>query len=130
MKRVLFVDDEPLVLLGLKNLLRVHCRSWEGVFVESAAAALQELERRSFDVVVSDLRMPGLDGAQLLTRVSERWPLAGRVVLSGYGEGAMLEQAARVAHQCLEKPCDFQALREAIEDCAPEEQPSREGQGA
>jgi CheY-like chemotaxis protein len=80
MKRVLFVDDEAALLDGLRGRLRGMRDRWEMVFVESGARALTEMELRAFDVIVTDMRMPGMDGAQLLSIVSERWPDTPRKV--------------------------------------------------
>ena len=84
MKRVLFVDDERPLLDGLRGRLRGLRSRWEMVFVESASRAITELELGAFDVVVSDMRMPGMDGAQLRAAVAERWPATVRIVLSGH----------------------------------------------
>jgi len=61
--RVLFVDDDQAILDGLHNLLRKQHRVWDMVFVTSGAAALEALRLGPFDVIVSDMRMPGMDGA-------------------------------------------------------------------
>jgi HD-like signal output (HDOD) protein len=117
MKRVLFVDDEPALLDGLRGRLRSLRSRWEMVFVESASRAITELELGAFDVVVSDMRMPGMDGAQLLATVAERWPATVRIVLSGHVQE---EQSARVltmAHQYLSKPCSAQQLENVIDRC-------------
>ncbi|MEQ1504325.1 MAG: response regulator [Myxococcota bacterium] len=114
-KRILFVDDEVSVLEGLQNLLRKQRRRWDMVFVTSGADALTELQRGPFDVIVSDMRMPGMDGAALLTKVKERHPSVARVVLSGHAEQDALVRALPVAHQFMSKPCDAEALRVAIE---------------
>ncbi|HEY1101064.1 MAG TPA: response regulator [Myxococcota bacterium] len=114
-QRILFVDDEPSVLDGLQNLLRKQRRRWDMVFATSGDAALSELERTPFDVVVSDMRMPGMDGAALLAAVKERYPHTARIVLSGHAEQSAIERALPVAHQFLSKPCDANVLREVIE---------------
>jgi HD-like signal output (HDOD) protein len=117
LKRVLFVDDEVPVLDGLRARLHALRNRWEMVFVESGPRAITEIEHRPFDVIVTDMRMPGMDGAQLLDCVSERWPETIRIVLSGYAED---EQAARllpVAHQYLSKPCEVRQLENVIARC-------------
>jgi HD-like signal output (HDOD) protein len=114
-KRILFVDDELAVLDGLQNLLRKQRSRWDMVFAPSGARALEELERAPFDVIVSDLRMPGMDGSQLLQRVKELHPGVARIVLSGHAEREMMVRALPVAHQFLSKPCDAEYLRVVIE---------------
>ncbi len=118
-RRVLFVDDDIQVLNGLKLALRKKRDVWEMVFVDSAKAALVELERSPFDTVVSDMRMPLCDGAQLLKQVKEQWPSSIRVILSGDLGIEGLERATKVAHHCLSKPCDFAVLSLAIENASP-----------
>jgi HD-like signal output (HDOD) protein/CheY-like chemotaxis protein len=115
MKSILFVDDEPLILAGLQRLLRAHRNEWDMTFAGSGAEALALLETRPFDAVVTDMRMPAMDGAKLLELVRERSPGTIRIVLSGYFESATALRAVPVAHQYLAKPCDPRKLREAIE---------------
>ena len=117
MKRILFVDDEVLVLEGLRMRLHRLRSKWEMEFVSSGKGAIEIMEQRRFDVIVSDQRMPEMDGATLLRTVLQRWPHAVRIVLSGYAE---LEQAVRlvpVAHQYINKPCDPNQLENVIERC-------------
>ena len=117
MKRILFVDDEVLVLEGLRMRLHRLRSKWEMEFVSSGKGAIEIMEQRRFDVIVSDQRMPEMDGAALLRTVVQRWPHAVRIVLSGYAE---LEQAVRlvpVAHQYISKPCDPNQLENVIERC-------------
>ena len=116
-KRILFVDDEPALLDGLRGRLRSLRSRWEMVFVESASRAIAELQLRPFDVVVSDMRMPNIDGSQLLATIAERWPATIRIVLSGHVQE---EQSARLltsAHQFLSKPCTAQQLENVIDRC-------------
>ncbi|HWB29356.1 MAG TPA: response regulator [Vicinamibacterales bacterium] len=114
-KRILFVDDEEHVLEGLRNLFRRQRHVWDMVFVTSGDAALVELEKAPFDVIVSDMRMPGMDGATLLLHVKSRYPSVVRIVLSGHAERAAMVRALSVAHQFLSKPCEADTLRAALE---------------
>jgi HD-like signal output (HDOD) protein/ActR/RegA family two-component response regulator len=111
---VLFVDDEPLVLQGLQRSLRSERWSWRVGFAESGREALGILERESFDAVVTDLRMPEMDGAELLGTVMERHPHMVRIVLSGEMDPGMIMRAVPCAHQFLAKPCDAQALKATL----------------
>ena len=75
MKKVLFVDDEPNVLQGLRRMLRPMQSEWDMQFVDSPNAAMEHIRADSFDVVVTDMRMPGMDGAQLLDQVRKADPM-------------------------------------------------------
>lgn len=102
---VLFVDDEPRVLEGIENLLFEAPDDWEVSFASSAESALTRLEEGNFDVLVSDMRMPGMNGAQLLAKACERAPAVLRIVLSGHTEQEAANKAMDVAHEFLSKPC-------------------------
>jgi HD-like signal output (HDOD) protein len=115
MMRVLFVDDEPAVLEGLENRLRKLRRKWRMVFAPGADQALAELNRRDFDVIITDMRMPGMDGAALLRRVRAEYPHVVRIVLSGQTGKEGLVRALPVAHRFLAKPCDAATLEAAVE---------------
>jgi putative nucleotidyltransferase with HDIG domain len=122
MTRILFADDEAPVLDGLRTRLYRQSSKWTMVFVENGARAITELERAElerepFDVIVTDMRMPGMDGAEVLRIVSERWPQTVRIVLSGYAEPQQALRLVPVAHQYLSKPCDAQRLVRAIDGC-------------
>ena len=114
MKSILFIDDEPLVLQGLALLLRRERNAWKMVFVQSGEAAVAALEREHFDAVVSDMRMPGMDGAQLLEHVSTRYPSIIRFLLTGQADASMLARAQQVTHHFLSKPCNAAELRESL----------------
>jgi len=98
-KRILFVDDEPNVLEGLQRMLRGMRHEWEMHFAESGQDALDRLSKQPFDVVISDMRMPGMDGAQLLTEVMRRYPQIVRIILSGYSDHENILKLVRPAHQ-------------------------------
>jgi HD-like signal output (HDOD) protein/ActR/RegA family two-component response regulator len=114
-RRILFVDDEPNVLDGLRNLLHKQRHQWEMLFASSGKAALEELALAPFDVIVSDMRMPGMDGAELLGRVRELYPQTARIVLSGHAERDAIARVVSVAHQFLSKPADANTVRVVIE---------------
>lgn len=115
MKRILFVDDEQNVLDGIRRMLRSSHSVWDMEFVTSGDAALHACSEREFDVVVTDLRMPGMDGAQLLSQIRNRYPGVARIVLSGYSDAALAAQAVPVAYRVLAKPCDPVELKETVE---------------
>ena len=113
--RVLFVDDEPRVLEALERSLFQLDVDWEASFAGGGNEALAELEQRPVDVIVSDMRMPGMDGAALLTHVCEKFPQVVRIVLSGQTDEAAAIRVVRVAHQFLTKPCSSDVLKQVIE---------------
>ena len=115
MKRVLFVDDEQAVLDSLRKMLAAQEHQWTTAFCLSAEAALAELAKSPFDAIVSDLRMPEMDGAALLKIVCERYPTVVRIVIASHEEMNGALRAVPVAHQFLLKPCDPHMLRVAVE---------------
>jgi len=115
MKRILFVDDEPRVLDGLRRMLRPLRREWHMSFAQSGREALEILAAEPCDVIVSDMRMPGMDGVALLGEVMRRHPGTVRIALSGHAEMEMLLESVRAAHQYLAKPCDTQTLKTTVE---------------
>ncbi len=114
-RTLLFVDDEPQVLAGLRRMLHSLRGEWELHFAGSGQEALALAEKLPLDVIVSDMRMPGMDGVMLLSTVRERWPRVIRIVLSGHTDRAIALGSARVAHQFLAKPCSAERLRATIE---------------
>lgn len=113
-KRVLFVDDEPAILDGLRNVLRGQRKEWDMVFALGGAAGVAELEKSHFDVIVTDMRMPVIDGATLLTRAKEHHPDAVRLVLSGQSDAQSALKSVFVAHQFLAKPCEPDRLSAVV----------------
>lgn len=115
MKRILFVDDEPRILEGLQRLLRPQRQQWDMVFACGGPAALDQLQSGSFDVIVTDMRMPRIDGAELLRHVAENYPQMVRIILSGHSELEAVLRVVAVAHQFLTKPCQPEVLKGAVE---------------
>jgi DNA-binding NtrC family response regulator len=113
-KRILFVDDDPFVLAALRRLLRVHHDKWDVEFTDSGQLALERMEEQSFDVIVSDMRMPGMNGAELLAEVKRHHPQTVRIILSGQSDEDARSQAVCSAHQYLSKPCDPEVLKSTI----------------
>jgi HD-like signal output (HDOD) protein len=113
-KRILFVDDEALVLQGLQRMLRSMREEWEMEFVESGAKALERMALSPFDVVVSDMRMPGMNGADLLGQVMQLYPKTVRLILSGHADKELIFKCVGSAHQFLSKPCDSEALKATV----------------
>ena len=111
MRTILFVDDETKILQGLQRMLRPMRHEWEMIFAESGEKALELLAEQTFDVVVSDMRMPGMNGAQLLTEVRNRHPHVVRIILSGYSDYDLIFKSVGPAHQYLSKPCEADSVK-------------------
>ena len=115
MKRILFVDDECKILDGIRRMLHADRKRWDMQFALSGEDALLALEQGPFDVVVTDMRMPVMNGATLLGHIRDRYPDTARIVLSGYADAALTARAASVAHRFIAKPCDAYQLQSTIE---------------
>jgi|SRR5579871_320137 len=114
MKKILFVDDEPNVLDGLRRLLHPMRHEWQVAFATSGAEALEMLAGEPFDVIVSDMRMPGMNGVELLTEVKRRHPHLVRIMLSGHADQEDLLRSVGPTHQFLSKPCDTETLKATV----------------
>lgn len=112
--RVLFVDDEPNILGGLRRILRPMRNEWDMEFAEGGAAALDCMKAEPFDVVVSDMKMPRMDGAALLSEVKELYPKSIRIALSGETDSHMIYRCVQHAHQYIAKPCDAALLTATV----------------
>jgi HD-like signal output (HDOD) protein len=114
LKRVLFVDDEPNLLMGLQRSLRPMRAEWEMEFVASGEEALQAMAGRQFDMVVTDMRMPGMTGAELLEKIQQESPQTIRIILSGQSDRESIVRSSASAHQFLSKPCDPEQLKSLL----------------
>jgi HD-like signal output (HDOD) protein len=117
MKNIVFVDDERELLEGLRSRLYKHRAEWDMKFVVSGDEAIAIFEKQPVDLIVSDVRMPGMDGGQLLTVVKQRWPTAMRIIVSGYSDPVQAVRLTSLAHQYVAKPCDDRQLENIIERC-------------
>jgi DNA-binding NtrC family response regulator len=101
--RILVVDDEEVVRLSLLRVLAgAHC---EVETVTDGVEALREMERRPFDVVMLDLRMPGMDGMSVLRTIKQKWPESEVVVITGYPTIDTAKEAIRLgAYDYVAKP--------------------------
>jgi HD-like signal output (HDOD) protein/CheY-like chemotaxis protein len=114
-KRILFVDDEIMVLQGLRRMLHAFRNEWDMVFVESGAKALELMTQAPFDVIVADMRMPEMDGVELLKEVKQRYPQTMRLILSGYSDESLILKSVGVMHQYLSKPCSPDVLKSVVQ---------------
>ena len=112
--RVLFVDDEADVLAGLRTSLRRDRTRFDFDFCSSGREALDRMGEQPYDVVVSDVRMPGMTGVELLGEVARRQPDTVRVVLSGEAGSDLVMAAMNVSHRWLSKPCERDRLLDTL----------------
>jgi len=112
---VLFVDDEENILSSLKRLMRKQ--PLQCFFATSADEGFSILEKEKIDVILSDMRMPNMDGAEFLTKCKERWPKTVRILLTGHSDiSATITALNRGGiYRYLSKPWDEQELLETIE---------------
>jgi CheY-like chemotaxis protein len=101
---IVFVDDDPAVLSGLRRLLRAERYRWDLSFAGDGPSALAILAERPCTVLVSDFRMPGMDGAELLTAVRDRHRGTARVILSGQIDATALDTIRTLADRLLPNP--------------------------
>ncbi len=114
-RSIVFVDDEQNLLSGLRRLLRHRRDEWDMRFAVSAEQALQMLDDRFADVVVTDMKMPRMDGAELLGEIRRRYPRTARMILSGHADRMSIISAVGPTQQFLAKPCEGEVLVGAID---------------
>lgn len=110
-KKIVFVDDEPNILDGLRRMLRSLRNEYDMFFAAGGREALEMMAKDRFDVVISDMRMPGMDGAQLLEAIQKEHPHTIRIMLTGQADEQSILRTVGVAHQFLAKPCDPEKLK-------------------
>lgn len=112
--RILFVDDESSMLRLLQMGMRSMSGTWDMEFASSGEAALALIGQKQFDAVVTDMRMPGINGAQLLNHVLRQHPQTVRIILSGYSDLREVITCVGFTHQFLEKPCSLDHLKNCL----------------
>lgn len=116
--KILFVDDEDMVLRMLGVAIVSMGGEWQGSYARSGPEALELLARETFDMVVSDMRMPGMSGAQLLNEVFRLYPATFRIILTGFVEQSRVMESVGTAHQFLSKPFELDRLKELLQQAA------------
>jgi HD-like signal output (HDOD) protein len=111
---ILFVDDNQDILDSFKRMLYGMRKKWKMLFAIDARMALEILSKNQVDVVVSDMIMPGMNGAELLNEVKQHYPKIIRIILSGHSDQEMILQTTVAAHQYISKPCNADLLKTRI----------------
>lgn len=114
-RRVLFVDDDQNVLDEIERTLIDTNSDYEIAFTSSGREALRKLEENAFDIVVADMHMPEIGGAELLTEVTRLYPQTVRILLSDNAGLDLVLRSSTTAHQFLTKPCDAATLRRTLD---------------
>jgi len=110
-KHVLFVDDDPDILSGMKRMLRSMRKEFKLEFSQGGREALEVMAEHDCDIIVSDMRMPGMDGSALLGQIKEKYPHTIRLMLTGQADDESVLRTVGVAHQFLAKPCESEYLK-------------------
>jgi HD-like signal output (HDOD) protein/CheY-like chemotaxis protein len=114
MKRILFVEDNKVLLQLYGLLFAGENGQWEAVMAADGQAAMELLRQSSFDVVASDIQMPGMSGIELLAEVRRLHPQTSRIIISGLSNQAEAADALNSTHLFIPKPLDSKKLRAAL----------------
>ncbi|MCE1255563.1 MAG: HDOD domain-containing protein, partial [Anaerolineae bacterium] len=112
---ILFVDDEDLILRGIKRSIDEFSEYWEVDFANSGKMALDKLALQNFDAVITDMLMPEMDGLRLLEKVDGDFPGVLRFVLSGNASDAQILKSTHLVHQMFPKPCPIEHIFDVVE---------------
>lgn len=112
--KIIFVDDDPMLLASTRRQLHRKVANCQMLFVDSAKLALEAMKEQPVDIILTDLRMPEMDGAELLTLIAKEYPDTIRLAWTGQSETEKLKKVCSVAHQVFSKPCPTKTLVEII----------------
>ncbi len=117
MVQILFVDDEPAILKALERIFRRQ-KDWTCYFVDSPLEALKVLAKKDITVIVSDHRMPQMEGAEFLARVKEKRPKTIRMMLTGQADLQAVQTAINAGeiYRFMLKPWDDKELLQAVKN--------------
>ncbi len=127
-KRILIVDDEEKVAFFLQESLEGMDRDYEVVSVETGEQALEEVRRRPFDLVVTDLRMPGINGLELMERLQQVSPAIPIILITAYGSDEVEDEAQRLrAYRYFVKPFHIEDFTQTVQEALQEMTARRRG---
>ena len=118
-RRILVIDDEAIVRVSCERMLRPE--GYDVVVTPKGTDAIELLEREKFDLVLTDLKMPDMDGLEVLKHIKEKWPEIIVIIITGYGTISTAVQAIKMgAYEYIEKPFTpediLNAVRKALGD--------------
>jgi HD-like signal output (HDOD) protein/CheY-like chemotaxis protein len=111
---ILFVDDEQHIIDGLKRMMHSYKNEWDLYFALSGADGLQLMESNQISVIITDMRMPNMNGAELLEIVQKKYPEVIRIILSGHSDEELILRSINNVHQFLAKPCNSEIIVNTI----------------
>jgi putative nucleotidyltransferase with HDIG domain len=115
-RQIIFVDDDVYVLKGYQRALEPFAYAWDVYFCTTGPEAITILGRQPIDAIITDMRMPGMTGIDLLEQVIQHYPSVIRMIMSGSIEEPSAYRAASLAHQLMAKPCEIQTIFGAVEE--------------
>lgn len=126
--RILIVDDEPDIREHLLDLVARHLRGVHADGAADADEALEAMTRVPYDVIVTDMRMPGTDGLELLRRVRAASPSCARLLMTGYGDVNVVTEAVNECHvhAFFTKPLDSRAFVRILAEALEQQRAARE----
>lgn len=113
---ILFVDDEPNIIQGIRRMMFPFRKEWNLFYAIGAEEALEIIRREQIAIIISDMRMPKIDGVELLGIVKNEKPEIIRVILTGQSEKEKLILSSNLVHRCLFKPCKTNVLISSIKE--------------
>lgn len=126
MPQIMLVDDDVNYLKSLVRIFRGNS-DYKIVAFDNATDALADARQNDYDVIISDLRMPVVDGVTFLSQIKDKQPTAARIILSGFCDKEALYGAINVAHadRYLEKPCSPETLKKVVSEVLVEQKLKR-----
>ncbi len=116
-RRILILDDEAKVAFFLRESLEALEHNYEVISVSSTDDALHEIERKKFDLLVTDQRMPGMTGLELVAKVQERYPDTQFILITAYGSEELFDRARRLgAYRYFTKPFHIDDFVQTVVD--------------
>jgi DNA-binding NtrC family response regulator len=113
-KKILVIDDEAIVRVSCERVLTPE--GYDVRVVSKGADALDILSRENFDLVLTDLKMPDMDGLEVLKEIKSRWPRINVIIITGYGTISTAVQAIKLgAYEYLEKPFTPEDILRAVQ---------------
>ncbi|MBB3210074.1 DNA-binding NtrC family response regulator [Rhodopirellula rubra] len=114
--RILFVDDEALILDSLKRAFRRDREHWDICYLDAGSSVLSLLDKPQYDIVVSDMVMPNVNGFMVMKAVASKWPNSTRYIMSGQATPDMIAQVRPLVHGFLQKPISCDEIRMRLQE--------------